>query len=145
MKRLLVLFVLFVLMRIAVPANVQAQCGPPLPTPRVALLSKAIEPGFVRYWFQVTNRAVFSNAFFAPSPNLPPCGLNNHSARTWLRIYNANGGAYIYGYCAVSNNAAMAKLGFAVPAASPQPKAFYITLEDRLCHVTKKSNNAAIP
>ena len=142
MKRLLVLVVL---MGIAVSANVQAQCGPPLPFPRVAFLNKVNEPGFVRYWFTVTNRSVFNNVFFTPSPNLPPCGLNNNSARTWLRIYNAGTNAYIYGYCALGSNADMAKLWFAVPSASPQPKAFYITLEDRLCHVTKKSNSAAIP
>lgn len=140
MKRL----VGILLLAIAVSAIAQP-CGPPLPTPRVAFLNKVNEPGFVRYWFTVTNRGVFNNVFFTPSPNLPPCGLNNSSARTWLRIYNANGGAYIYGYCALPNNAAMGKLWFAVPTANPQPKAFYITLEDRLCHVTKKSNNAAIP
>jgi hypothetical protein len=142
MKRFLVLVVLA---GIAVSANVQAQCGPPLPVPRVAFVSKGVEPGFVRYTFSVTNRAMFSNVFFTPSPNLPPCGLNHNSARTWLSIFNANGGAYIYGYCALGSSADMAKLSFAVPKASPQPKAFYITLQDRLCHVTKKSNVAAIP
>jgi hypothetical protein len=142
MKRLLVLVVL---VGIAVSANVQAQCGPPLPTPRVAFLNKVNEPGFVRYWFTVTNRAAFNNVFFTPSPNLPPCGANPNAARTWMRIFNGTTNAYIYGYCALPNNAAMAKLWFAVPTASPQPKSFYITLEDRLCHVTKTSNKAAIP
>src|SRR5262245_1283037 len=142
MKRLLVLVVL---LGIAVSANVQAQCGPPLPPPRVAFLNKVNEPGFVRYFFTVTNHAMFNNVFFTPSPNLPPCGLNTHAARTWLRIFNGATNAYIYGYCALPNQAAMTKLSFAVPVASPQPKSFYITLEDRLCHVTKKSNTAAIP
>src|SRR2546423_15584417 len=141
MKRLLAL----VILAIAVSANLQAQCGPPLPTPRVAFLYKVVEPGFVRYWFTVTNRATFNNVFFTPSPNLPPCGLNTNAARTGLRIFNGQTNAYIYGYCALPNNAAMAKLWFAVPTASPQPKAFFITLEDRLCHVTKTSNKAAIP
>jgi hypothetical protein len=107
MKRLLVLAVL---LGVVLAVNAQAQCGPPLPTPRVAFLNKVNEPGFVRYWFTVTNRAT-----------------------------------YIYGYCALPNNAAMAKLSFAVPSSNPQPKSFYITLEDRLCHVTKTSNKAAIP
>ena len=142
MKRFLVLVVL---VAIAMSANVQAQCGPPLPTPRVAFLNKVNEPTFIRYWFTVTNRAVFNNVFFTPSPNLPPCGLNNNSARTWLTIYNGDTNAYIYGYCALPNNAAMAKLWFAVPKSRPQPKRFYIKLEDRLCHVTKQSNTAAIP
>jgi hypothetical protein len=142
MKRSLILVIL---VGIAVSANVQAQCGPRLPTPRVAFVSKAVEPSFIRYTFTVTNRAMFSNVFFTPSPNLPPCGLNVNSSRTWLAIFNANGGAYIYGYCALTASSEMAKLTFAVPKASPQPKAFYITLDDRLCHQTKKSNVAAIP
>src|SRR5947208_2281240 len=142
MKRLLVLVVLA---GVLISVNVQAQCGPPLPTPRVAFLNKVNEPGFVRYWFTVTNRAVFNNVFFTPSPNLPPCGANLNSARTWMRIFNGQTNAYIYGYCALPNNAAMAKLWFAVPSANPQPKSFYIKLEDRLCHVTKTSNKAGIP
>lgn len=141
MKRFLVL----VILGIAGSANVQAQCGPPLPTPRVAFVSKAVEPGFIRYTFSVTDYASFNNVFFTPSPNLPACGLNVNSSRTWLDIFNSNGGAYIYGYCALTSNVEMKKLTFAVPKASPQPKAFNITLEDRLCHVTKKSNIAAIP
>ncbi|MEA2237992.1 MAG: hypothetical protein QOC81_2716 [Thermoanaerobaculia bacterium] len=142
MKRSLILLVL---VGIAVSANVQAQCGPPLPTPRVAFVSKSVEPGFIRYKFTVTNHATFNNVFFTPSPNLPPCGLNVNASRTWLNIFNANGGAYIYGYCALTASSELTSLTFAVPKASPQPKGFFITLEDRLCHVTKKSNAAAIP
>jgi hypothetical protein len=144
MKRFLVLVVLVVLVGIAVSANVQAQCGPPLPTPKIAFLGKANEPTVIRYTFTVTNRSLFSNVFFTPSPNLPPCGLNNNSARTWLDIFNSNG-ATLYGYCALKTNADMAKLSFAVLKASPQPKAFYITMTDRLCKVTKKSNVVVIP
>src|SRR5947207_1455265 len=142
MKRLLVLAILG---GVLLSVNAQAQCGPPLPTPRVAFLGKTNEPGFVRYWFAVTDHAIFNNVFFTPSPNLPPCGLNNNSARTWLRIYNGATNAYIYGYCALPNSAAMAKLSFAVARTAVQPKSFYVTLEDRLCHVTRKSNTAAIP
>jgi len=141
MKRLLVL----VLLAFAVSANVQAQCGPPLPTPRVAFLNKVVEPTFIRYWFTVSNHASFNNVFFTPSPNLPPCGLNTNAARTWLTIFNGSTNGYIYGYCALPNEAAMAKLWFAVPKSLPQPKSFYIKLEDRLCKVTKQSNSAAIP
>ena len=142
MKRFLILVALA---GFAVSATVQAQCGPPLPVPRVAFVSKAVEPGFIRYTFSVTDHALFNNVFFTPSPNLPACGLNHNSARTWLDIFNANGGARIYGYCALTSSAQMVKLTFAVPKASPQPKAFFITLTDRLCHQTKKSNVAAIP
>ena len=142
MKRFLVLVALA---GFGISATVQAQCGPPLPVPRVAFVSKAVEPSFIRYTFSVTNHAMFNNVFFTPSPNLPPCGLNPNSARTWMAIFNANGNAYIYGYCALTASAVMVKLTFAVPKASPQPKGFYITLDDRLCHKTQKSNIAAIP
>ena len=140
MKRL----VAIVFIAIAVSAIAQP-CGPPLPVPKIAFLNKVNEPGFTRYWFTVSNRAVFNNVFFTPSPNLPPCGLNNNSARTWLTIYNGDTNAYIYGYCALPNNAAMAKLWFAVPTGTHPPKRFYIKLEDRLCHVTKQSNTVVIP
>jgi len=99
MKRSLILLVL---VGVAVSANLQAQCGPPLPVPHVAFVSTAVEPSFIRYTFTVTNHALFSNVFFTPLPNLPPCGLKVNSSRTWLNIFNANGGAYIYGYCGLT-------------------------------------------
>ena len=59
MKRSLILVILI---GIAASATVQAQCGPPLPTPRVAFVSKAAEPSFIRYTFTVTNRAMFATS-----------------------------------------------------------------------------------
>jgi hypothetical protein len=137
-------FLAVTFLAVAVSAIAQP-CGPPLPIPKIAYLSKENVPGFTRYWFSVTNHAQFNNVFFTASPNLPPCGLNTSASRTWLRIYNGGTTNYIYGYCALSNNLQMKKLGFAVPSNQPQPESIYITLEDRVCKVTKKSNFTLIP
>ena len=142
MKRFAVLAVVFFSM--ALSAAAVCTNPPPFPNPKVALLSKGPDGAFTRYWFTVSNRALYTNALFAASPALPPCGLNTSASRTWLRIYDENG-KYLYGYCALSNNTQMARLSFAVNSGSPQPKGFHITLEDRLCGKTVKSNVVPIP
>jgi len=142
MKRYAVFALLF--FSVALSAGAACHNPPPFPNPKVALLSKGPDGAFTRYWFTVSNRALYSNILFTASPALPPCGLNTSASRTWLRIYDENG-KYLYGYCALSNNTQMARLSFAVPSGSVQPKRFYITLEDRLCGRTVKSNLVVIP
>ena len=141
MKRAVIALVILAL---ASSVVAQVPCGPLMPNPKVFLISKQIDGSFTRYWFSVANRANFPNVLFVASPNLPPCGLNTNASRTWLHIFNGNG-TRIYGYCALSANSQMAKLSFAVPTASPQPKSFFITLHDRRCNRTVKSNVVALP
>src|SRR4051812_4648478 len=42
---------------------------------------------WTRYRLVVDNEYAFDKALFAPAPDLPPCGQNTRSARTWLDIY----------------------------------------------------------
>jgi hypothetical protein len=141
MKRIAVL----VLLLVAVATTSYAQCNTPsFPAPRVKYLSKTVEPTFIRYWFEVYNRASYDNALFVASPNLPPCGLNTSASRTWLNIFRT-AGPRIYGYCALSNNTQLAKLWFAIPKNDPQPKSFYITMTDRKCKREVKSAPVPIP
>jgi hypothetical protein len=142
MKRLAVLALVFFSMTVS--AGAACHNPPPFPNPKVALLGKVQDGALTRYWFTVSNRAAYTNALFAASPALPPCGLNTSASRTWLRIYDQNN-HYLYGYCALSSNTQMARLWFAVPSTAVQPKAFSITLEDRLCVRTVKSNVVPIP
>jgi hypothetical protein len=142
MKRIALLAL--VCFSVALSAGAACHNPPPFPNPKVALLSKGPDGAFTRYWFTVSNRAQYANALFVASPALPPCGLNNSASRTWLRIYDQNG-QYIYGYCALSSNAQMTRLSFAVPSSAVQPKLFSVTLEDRLCARTVKSNLVPIP
>jgi hypothetical protein len=60
---------------------------------------------YSRISFTIVNWNQFSADLFKPAPNLPPCGKNNNSARTWLAIYNSDTNAYIYGYCALDSPA----------------------------------------
>lgn len=112
---------------------------PPFPSPKVIYKGATSDSGFIRYVFEVVNRGQYTDALFVASPALPACGLNTKASRTWLRIYDSQG-KYLYGYCALTKNAEMAKLIFSVKTTAPQPQGFFITLEDRLCSKTVKSN-----
>ncbi len=43
---------------------------------------------WTRYKLAILNRSVYANELFALAPDLPPCGDNKNSARTWVDIYN---------------------------------------------------------
>ena len=95
---------------------------------------------FTRYRLEVTNWSSFSNDLFAPSPNLPPCGLNKNSSRTWVNIH-AKGGRRLYGFCAFSKAENLKSLWFSVPQGQTPPPEVYIVLNDRLKNQTYTSNS----
>lgn len=133
------LIAVLVVVSFAVAAVAQGPCDIPFPIPKIAFQNRTLDGQWVRYKFTVTNRASYSNVLFAASPSLPPCGNNTSASRTWLTIFDSTG-KRLYGYCALSNNSNMATLQFAVKLGDPQPKGFSITLNDRLCSRTVKSN-----
>ena len=94
---------------------------------------------YTRYKLAVANRDDYPASLFKPAPDLPPCGLNNNSARTWVNIYDLEG-SYIYGFCALSSPADMDGLWFAIAKGKTPPKSVYITLNDRRCKIVLKSN-----
>jgi phage replication-related protein YjqB (UPF0714/DUF867 family) len=99
---------------------------------------------FNRYKLKVQNKSEYSTDLFAASPNLPACGLNTNSSRTWVNIYNANGDTYIYGFCALGSPNDLDSIWFAVKDGSTPPAAVYITLEDRLNNRIYRSNRVKI-
>jgi hypothetical protein len=100
---------------------------------------------FTRYNLTVVNRAAYPNAMFAPSPQLPPCGLNKNSARTWVDVFNRLGPTRLYGFCALRSSADLAALWFAKPVGQPHPQWVFIVMTDRLTNMKYKSVPVHIP
>ena len=68
---------------------------------------------FTRYNLSVTNRASYPDSMFADAPDLPACGLNTDSARTWVDIQDGDGN-YLYGFCDLDGADSMGNLWFAL-------------------------------
>ena len=96
---------------------------------------------FVRYQYDVLNKADFPTAMFAPAPALPPCGKNTNSSRTWVDIYDQRG-KRLYGFCAISKPADLNELYFALEPNVVPPSYVYIELMDRQTNIKYKSNLA---
>ena len=46
---------------------------------------------FIRYSYLVDNFAAYPDTLFAPAPELPPCGSNTKSSRTWVDFFDSTG------------------------------------------------------
>jgi hypothetical protein len=46
---------------------------------------------FIRYRYDVLNKADYPAELFAAAPALPPCGTNTNASRTWVDFYTQNG------------------------------------------------------
>ncbi|HEY7168816.1 MAG TPA: hypothetical protein VIB79_29930 [Candidatus Binatia bacterium] len=119
-----------------------------LPNPVVVFVGsekyQANGQNFVRYKLSVTNYSVYPAAMFAPAPNLPPCGANKSSSRTWVNIYQATSKAYIYGFCAFNSSGDLTGLWFAVQAGQPVPSPVVVVLDDRQLNKNYVSNAVTI-
>jgi len=99
---------------------------------------------WTRYYLSVTNRASYPNEMFAPAPNLPPCGLNKNSSRTWLDIYD-QAETRLIGFCAVISPDGLGNLWFTLPQGQAPPSHIFIVLTDRQTNAKYKSALLAIP
>lgn len=132
----------------ATPVNPPAKqaCYPNLPAPQLQITgTENYEAGgkqWTRYLLSVANWSAFPNDLFEAAPDLPPCGLNRNASRTWIDIY-AEGGSYLYGFCALSSAQNLKDLWFAVARDQAPPASVYITLKDRRCNITYTSNRAS--
>jgi hypothetical protein len=99
---------------------------------------------FVRYRMTVKNWKQFCPAMFKPAPNLPPCGANANSSRTWVDIFDSRTGKRIYGFCAFGQPQDLTKLWFAVPRGKRPPRMVHIVVHDRLANKKYVSNKVAI-
>jgi hypothetical protein len=90
-----------------------------------------------RVYIPVLNWSDYPDEMFRQAPELPPCGANPNSARTWVNIYDAATGARIYGFCALGTGADLQKIWFLPRAKKGQ---VYIVMKDRACKKNYKSN-----
>ena len=97
---------------------------------------------FVRYRYDVMNKDAYPAAMFAAAPNLPPCGANTNSSRTWVDFFNARTNARIYGFCALGSPDRLGSIWFAMPEGTIPPSYVYIELIDRQTNTRYRSNNA---
>ena len=96
---------------------------------------------FIRYNYLVFNSSEYPDSLFAAAPNLPPCGKNASSSRTWVDIYDQSG-KRIYGFCALGKSADLNKLWFGLEEGVLPPSWIYIELNDRQTNTKYKSNLA---
>ncbi len=122
---------------------------PGLPNPVLAFTGaekyQANGQNWVRYKLSVTNHAAYPNAMFAAAPNLPPCGANKNSSRTWVNIYQAIKKTFVYGFCAFNSSDDLTGLWFAVQAGQPVPSPVVVVLDDRQLNKNYICNSVTIP
>ena len=97
---------------------------------------------FVRYRYDVLNKDAYPAAMFAAAPNLPPCGTNTNSSRTWLDFFDGRTNRRIYGFCALGTPQNLGSIWFAVPEGTIPPSYVYVELIDRQTSTRYRSNLA---
>ena len=138
----LLLLVLLIALPFAAQAIVSA---PSVPNPVIQFTGKETvkqgEKNFIRYHFDVFNKDQFPAEMFAAATNLPPCGMNTKSSRTWIDLYDQTG-KRLYGFCAISKPADLNQLYFALEEGVTPPSWIYIEMNDRQTNTKYKSNLA---
>lgn len=95
----------------------------------------------IRYHFDVANKSEYPNDMFAPAPDLPPCGANTRSSRTWVDLYDQHG-KRLNGFCALGKSADLDNIWFATDSDAVPPSWIYIEMTDRKTGTKYKSNLA---
>jgi hypothetical protein len=125
--------------------SAQEQQRPPLPNPVLSMTGvEYYETGgkqWKRYKYAVANADAYPKELFAAAPDLPPCGNNNNSSRTWVDIYSQDG-KRLYGFCAFGKPGDLNNIWFALEVDAPPPSWIYIELNDRKTGLKYKSNLA---
>ena len=96
---------------------------------------------WTRYKFLVDNFDAYPNDLFAAAPELPPCGANSKSSRTWVDIYDQSG-KRLNGFCALGNRDGLNQIWFALESDIVPPSWVYIEMTDRKTNTKYKSNLA---
>jgi hypothetical protein len=96
---------------------------------------------FIRYRYDVFNKDQYPAEMFNAAPNLPPCGANTKSSRTWIDLYDQRG-KRLYGFCALKKPADLNQLWFALEDGVIAPSWIYIEMNDRETNTRYKSNLA---
>ena len=120
-----------------------AQSAPP--NPMLYLLGQ--EPytangrNFVRYRYDVLNKADYPAAMFAAAPGLPPCGTNANASRTWVDFFDETG-RRLYGFCALNRPDNLGLLWFGLEEGTVPPSWVYVEMTDRQTNTKYRSNLA---
>jgi hypothetical protein len=119
--------------------------APPIPNPVIYFMgSDSFQQGgktFIKYHYDVFNKDQYPAEMFAAAPNLPPCGANTKSSRTWVDLYDQKG-KRLYGFCALGKPADLNQLYFALEDNIVPPSWIYIEMTDRQTNTKYKSNLA---
>ena len=143
-KRTAALLLSLVLMALATQ---HAATAPPSPLPNPVLYLMGTAPfqaggkEYMRYSYDVLNRADYPAAIFAAAPALPPCGLNSKSSRTWVDFFDQRG-TRLYGFCALGKPDDLTGIWFALEIGKVPPSYIYIEMTDRQTNTKYKSNLA---
>jgi hypothetical protein len=95
---------------------------------------------YTRYKLAVSNSDSFPNEIFAAAPDLPPCGNNTNSSRTWVDIFD-NANNRLYGFCALGSSDDLNSIWFSLPKGTAPPLSVHIVLTDRACETEYTSNS----
>lgn len=95
---------------------------------------------FIRFKYDVLNKSAFPAELFKPAPQLPPCGKNAQSSRSWVDFFEAGTDKRIYGFCALGAPTDLGSIWFALPEGTAPPKGVYITIVDRQTNSKYTSN-----
>jgi|SRR5687768_9833704 len=116
------------------PGTAQAKDGASLATPRLVFRGtdsyEANGFDFVRYQYDVTNKARYPKSLFATSPDLPPCGQNANPSRIAVEIYDTKD-KRITEFCSLPGPDHLGRIWFAVPEGTPPPSGVYLKITDR--------------
>lgn len=130
---------------VAMFATQLAFSASPLPNPVLYLTgTETFDSGgkkFIRYQFDVLNKASYPTELFASAPDLPPCGKNTQSSRTWVEIYDERG-KRLTGFCAFGKPSDLGTIWFSLEENVIPPSYVYIELTDRKTNTKYKSNLA---
>ena len=136
------LLALAALVALAGPAAAQS---PAPPNPILYLTSTEFYTvngtNFVRYRYDVLNKDQYPAELFAPAPNLPPCGTNTNSSRSWVDFFDSRG-SRLYGFCALGDPGNLGSLWFAKEEGAIPPSYVYIEITDRQTNQKYRSNLA---
>jgi hypothetical protein len=124
--------------------------APPYPFPVIAFKgAESYAVGgqkWMRYKIRVTNYKGYPEYMWLANPELPPCGANKNSSRTWVDIYAAQSnnpnipGSKIFGFCTLKSSQDLDDLWFSVKAGQQPPPYVYIVIKERKVGANYKSN-----
>ena len=128
-----------------IAANTARPAAAQIPNPTLILIgqepAKVGGKNIVRYNFEVFNFTEFPNELFAAAPDLPPCGKNTNSSRSWVDIFDQQG-KRLNGFCALGKNKDLNSIWFALDEGVLPPSWVYIEINDRRSNSKYKSNLA---